>query len=534
MTDTTSFQIKNLTPNQDYKVTVWAYDGKDFSKYDSRYITTADKVYTNIKEFLASRAYSPKFLINDDLYNEKDTYPRAIESLPEKEAAYILTKTKTEITNKEIYVRGSGYQKIYPGALLLIDPQLTSGNPTPLSLARAPITIFGDFLAGGNPEVSNVDPNNADVRKACNKIMDTLLKDNRYEAPGNQRTTTKIYTSKKSMMMDFAVDSSFAGVDLKVSCKTNQEQQSFIQATTLEQDYFTVRLKDSWQQDPSKLFDKSVTVEDLKKALNGKGLAIVTSVTYGRTFSYLKEYSANKYTWDSSQKVSGYGQSVSGKESGSEEVTSTQEDIFNLGGSAITAAALQSTKTQAELEKAMAANMKFSHSNQGVITKYTIELVTGKYPGTVIKPLFNGTQYQIKYARCPRRLSMYVNVTPVRVGGPGGGDVEVHLDVECFKVINGKPDIFKTVNSDSPNKVCDPWYYTWNNSRTREMGDLKAGEYIKNDPVIRIKSRALKGARWTTDDSRRLNHGEIESGEMEVYLTGDVARSVKIKEIKSK
>lgn len=51
------------------------------------------------------------------------------------------------------------------------------------------------------------------------------------------------------------------------------------------------------------------------------------------------------------------------------------------------------------------------------------------------------------------------------------------------------------------------------------------------NPFLRILSRASKVSRWTTDDTRRLNHGEIESGEMQLYLKGDVARAVKIDEI---
>lgn len=538
MTDTTTYKITGLLPDQSYRISVYVYDGKNFSVYNALYAKTAKQAgasstnnSASIKSFLSGVPYSPTALINNDLYNDKTLYPDALESLPDREAAFILTKTETKISNKEIYVRGSGYENIYPGAILLVDTDLTSGNPTPLSVARNKITIYGDFLAGGNPEQANIEPNNAEVRKATNRIMETLLNDSRYHAPGMQQPCTKIYTSEKSLMMDFAVDASYAGVSLKVNAKTDAQESSFIQATTLEQDYFTVKLKDNWRQDPSSLFDKSVTVEQLRKAMNGKALAIVTSVTYGRTFSYLKEYSAKKYSFDSSQKITAYGQSASSNQKGSESVTSTNEDIFNLGGTALTIAALKSKKTQAELEEAMADNMNFSRSNQGVVTKYTIQLVTGTTPGKVLKPLFNGTQYQIGYARCPRRLSMYVNVGPVRVGGPGGGDVEVHLDVQCFRVQDNRPVIFRTVNSSSSSKIQDPWYYKFNNSKTREFGNLGVGEYIYINPFLRILSRASKVSRWTTDDTRRLNHGEIESGEMQLYLKGDVARAVKIDKI---
>jgi thiol-activated cytolysin len=334
-------------------------------------------------------------------------------------------------------------------------------------------------------------------------------------------------------MLDLKVDSSFAGVNVNVNAKTNTSEQTFIHATTLEQDYFTVKLKDTWLQDPSTLFDKSVTTEQLRKAMNGKALAIVTSVTYGRTFSYLREYSAKAVKVDSSQKVSAYGTNVDASENYSSSESYQNSEIFNLGGTSLSKSVLEGKKTQEEIEKAMANNMQFSRNNQGVVTKYTIQLVTSTTPGKPIRPLFNGKLYQIGYVRCPRKLSAYVNVGPVRIGGSGGGDVRVFLEVQCFRVVNGKPVIFKTVDMHSPRKIVWDWYYTCNKTATHIYGDLNEGEYIFKNPTLRVQSRASKVSDWTTDDTKLLNHGEIESGEIELYLDGDVCSSVKIIEIKS-
>ena len=534
-----SYIITGLYPSRSYMVRVYVYDGKNYAVYNPLYVTTsASNPVDNskaIRDLLASVPYSQTALINNNLYNDKTLYPDAIESQPDRDAAFLLTKKENTITNKEIYVRGSGYQNIYPGAILLVDTDLTTGSPTPLaSVKRNKICIFGDFLAGSTTTQNDVEANNEGVTIAVNRIMETLLKDSRYEAPGMQAPRTRIHSSQESLMLDLKVDSSFAGVNVKVKAKTNTSEQTFVHATTLEQDYFTVKLKDTWKEDPSTLFDKSVTPEQLRKAMNGKALAIVTSVTYGRTFSYLREYSTKAVKVSSSQKVTGYGTDVDASEDYSALKSYQNSDIFNLGGIGLTKSVLQGMKTQREIEQAMANNMQFGRNNQGVVTKYTIQLVTGTTLGKVIKPLFNGKQYEIGYVRCPRKLSAYVNVSPVRVGGPGGGDVRVYLDVQCFRVVNGRPVIFKTINVNTPDKIQDPWYYTCNKSATHIYGDLNVGEYIYRNPTMRVKSRASKVSRWTTDDSRILSHGEIETGEMEVYLKGDVAKSVTIKEIKSK
>ena len=495
---------------------------------------TSESYYTrqrheDINEGLREIKHNAYDLLNSNMYDDDYSYPEAIEDVSDRDFAYILDKRESSFSEKEIYVRGSGYENIYPGAILFVDSDITSGSPNPLGrIPRSKISIYGDFLAGGNPSQSDIDPNNSDVRMAINNIMHTLLSDSRYDAPGAQRPRTKIHTSQKSLMMDLGVDSSFAGCNVNVRASTTSSEQSFVQATTLDQDYFTIRLKDDWHQDPASLFADSVTWDDLSRELNGKAIAIVTSVTYGRTFSYMKEYSARQFTFDSSQKVSGYGQSADASQSLAESSSYTNDEIFNLGGTSLTISALRGKSTQQELEEAMADNMRFSHANQGVITKYTLQLITGPTPGTVVRPLYSGTQYQIGYTKCPRRLFAHIDVSRVHIGP---GKVKVQLDVDCFRITeDGEIDIFKSVDGGSSERDQDPWYYTFSNSRNREYGNLDSGEYIYKNPLLRIRSKRGGGS-YTADDERRLTAREMETGALNISLSGSVYDSVKIRDL---
>ena len=485
--------------------------------------------HEDINEGLREIKHKAYDLLNSNLYDDDYSYPEAIEDASDRDFAYILDKRESSFSEKEIYVRGSGYENIYPGAILFVDSDITSGSPNPLGrIPRSKISIYGDFLAGGNPSQSDIDPNNSDVRMAINNIMHTLLSDSRYDAPGAQRPRTKIHTSQKSLMMDLGVDSSFAGCNVNVRASTTSSEQSFVQATTLDQDYFTIRLKDDWHQDPASLFADEVTWDDLSNELNGKAIAIVTSVTYGRTFSYMKEYSARQFTFDSSQKVSGYGQSADASQSLAESSSYTNDEIFNLGGTSLTISALRGKSTQQELEEAMADNMRFSHANQGVITKYTLQLITGPTPGTVVRPLYSGTQYQIGYTKCPRRLFAHIDVSRVHIGP---GKVKVQLDVDCFRITeDGEIDIFKSVDGGSSERDQDPWYYTFSNSRNREYGNLDSGEYIYKNPLLRIRSKRGGGS-YTADDERRLTAREMETGALNISLSGSVYDSVKIRDL---
>lgn len=486
-----------------------------------------------INEGLRRIKHNANDLLNRNMYDDDYRYPEAIEDASDRDFAYILDKRESSFSEKEIYVRGSGYENIYPGAILFVDSDITSGSPNPLGrIPRSKISIYGDFLAGGNPSQSDIDPNNSDVRMAINNIMHTLLSDSRYDAPGAQRPRTKIHTSQKSLMMDLGVDSSFAGCNVNVRASATSSEQSFIQATTLDQDYFTIRLKDDWHQDPASLFADEVTWDDLSRELNGKAIAIVTSVTYGRTFSYMKEYSARQFTFDSSQKVSGYGQSASASQSLAESSSYTNDEIFNLGGTSLTISALRGKNTQHELEEAMADNMRFSHANQGVITKYTLQLITGPTPGTVVRPLYSGTQYQIGYTKCPRRLFAHIDVSRVHIGP---GKVKVQLDVDCFRIgkegeQKGKILPTKSIDGGSPEKAQDPWFYTFSSSRNREYGDLEPGEYINKGPLLRIRSKRGGGS-YSAQDERRLTAKEMETGALNISLSGSVYDSVKIRDL---
>ena len=515
-----------------------SYTGGSGNTSDSGYTggsgNTSEADYTrqrheDINAGLREIKHNAYALLNSDMYDDNYSYPEAIEDASDRDFAYILDKRESSFSEKEIYVRGSGYENIYPGAILFVDSDITSGSPNPLGrIPRSKISIYGDFLAGGNPSQSDIDPNNSDVRMAINNIMHTLLSDSRYDAPGAQRPRTKIHTSQKSLMMDLGVDSSFAGCNVNVRASTTSSEQSFVQATTLDQDYFTIRLKDDWHQDPASLFADEVTWDDLSRELNGKAIAIVTSVTYGRTFSYMKEYSARQFTFDSSQKVSGYGQSADASQSLAESSSYTNDEIFNLGGTSLTISALRGKSTQQELEEAMADNMRFSHANQGVITKYTLQLITGPTPGTVVRPLYSGTQYQIGYTKCPRRLFAHIDVSRVHIGP---GKVKVQLDVDCFRITeDGEIDIFKSVDGGSSERDQDPWYYTFSNSRNREYGNLDSGEYIYKNPLLRIRSKRGGGS-YTADDERRLTAREMETGALNISLSGSVYDSVKIRDL---
>lgn len=470
--------------------------------------------------------YNPQSLINGALFNDDANYPEVLEN-PYEDAAYILECEQQEIKDQSLCVRGARTQEnIYPGAILVVDNNITTGSPTTLGhVKRGKVSVFGDFLAGKGTEQKDVEANSLEVRKAVNNIMRTLLADPQYEAPGNLDSRTEIFTSNKEMMFSLKVDSGFAGVGVSVSAKTTNKEQTFVQAHTLEQDYFTVRLSDEWKSNPASLFGDDVTWESLNNILNGRAIAIVTSVTYGRTFSYLKQYSAKKFTYDGSQNVKFNGNEVDSQQSVTDSSSCDKTCIFNMGGTELPQDILKSNKTSAEIESIMAKYMKFSANNQGVVKEFTIQLITGSNVGQTIEPVYYGRYNKIKYTRCPRKVEAHVSVADVKIGA---GTVKTQLDVEIFNVVNGLKNTVKTINGNSSDTEQKPWYYTFKKSRTVTFGKLPAGYYIAPKPTLRVRSKITK---FRADDSKII---DVSSGKITINLKGDVHAwgSVRIKSVK--
>lgn len=120
-----------------------------------------------------------------------------------------------------------------------------------------------------------------------------------------------------------------------------------------------------------------------------------------------------------SQVYKGWNQSVDGSQESTNKTTALDEDTFNVGGASLAEGVLNSDKSQSEIETAMAANMKFSENNQGIVVKYTIALVSGKIPNAVFSPKYDGRYYEQTYKKHPKFYTIKVkkDYTSVALAG---------------------------------------------------------------------------------------------------------------------
>lgn len=538
MKDSTNYIIRGLKPYTIYEIVVFVmFSNGKWKRYRRRRVRTlmgngntspSNNRKKDINSGLKGIAYDPSSLCNNNLYSDGEfkTYCFVNEL---EDAGYILaSKGENTFSNREIYVRGSGYDNIYPGSIIYVDSDITLGSPKPIGyLKRKPISIYGDFLSSGNVTQNNITPDSASVREATNRIMRSLISSG-YEPSSTIERKHAIYTSDKQLMCDLKIDANYSGFGLGVSAKISNGEQTFVQASTLHQDYLTIKLSDSWKQDPSSLFDESLTWDDIKGAIGNKPIAIITSVTYGKTFSYLKEFSSKKFTFHGTQKVLAWGQKVESSQNIAESSSYTKDEIFSIGGSSLAKDVLRGKKTMEELDKAMSDNMRFGENNQGVVVKYTMQLITGEYPGKVIKPTYSGKTYTTRYERCPRRVEAKINVADVTIAA---GKVKVQMDIEEISINNNQWTTTRIINGSSSEKAQDPWYYTFRNSKTREYGPTRENTYISPYPQLRIRSKDSELDSYRADDDRRI---DVSSGKIEIVLKGSVfaGKNVRIKDVK--
>ena len=462
-----------------------------------------------------------------------------------------MTNVNHPIKNKrDIRVMGAGMGNIYPGAIVIADSHLSEGNPIPLNnVPRAKIEVYPSFFANNNdPETIDVS-SSAAVHRATGQLLNKLFGSSKYEPASTMQFNEKVYASKYEMMLGMGIDASIFSGDININIGINKNEFTFVQDTSMKQDFFTIRLNDSYRSDLSKLFGSDVTWDTIKKysTINGKlqPLAIITSVTYGRSVHYLKEYSSSSFRFDGSQKISVLGTDVSFKEKVVKSTKGSEGIIYSVGdgkagGKLITASGGQDPKNSGQDPKnsgqdhkneseaeaqaraaaqaleaeeraraaeaqavrvALADTSQFGPDNQGIPVSYTIELISG--PVTVaIDPVFDcnfieNTEFMV----CP---SNYIDVQ-VKSG------VNPDRDVNAIVASGRYP---KDLNDLKPLELSF-------NYKTFRLGQDENGNYIK-------KSVTDYGARFRfSHDWNAFQHCRLIMGPGE-YLDGYVRMDMSV------
>ena len=191
----------------------------------------------------------------------------------------------------------------------------------------------------------------------------------------------------------------------------------FYVAMTDQAEYFTVQIPhdlDALSGNPSGLFADDVTWDSIKNSINGRSIAMVTSVTYGRVGCYTRMFKSTDYSLEIKSHVEGYKANFSMENSFKESTTQLDVDYYDYGGTGnLRSLVLANTdKSEAELLTAVgAASEKMLTESQGQPISYTIKLITGPEYNKIIQPRYDILLYEQGYKLYPNRLILNAKKT---------------------------------------------------------------------------------------------------------------------------
>lgn len=495
--------------------------------YPDSYYEREDIRRKAIREGLRKTSVDPDLVLyNDTLYNEDKAPDKSLVITAGE--CYILRNQNKPISKESIYVRGGGFQGIYPGAIVFADKHLSEGDPIPLSnVDKAPFEIYGDFTSGKNTRKSINTSDAGKVRDTISEMLRELLGSN-YRPSGQLKYANMTYSSQKDMMYGMKVDAKFCGSEVTVNADINTSESNFVHDSSLNENFYTIRLNDNYRNDISKLFGKTVTWDQIKEnsTVNGvlQPLAIITSVTYGRSVHFLREFSTSSFHYKGDQSHTGHGIDVSTEQDIANNITATNVQIISLGDNAAGKKIMKDSGGQASLksfsekqiEDALAQTSEFSEKSLGLPMSYTIELISGQTPGVTITPTFDGNTVSRTYLRCPRSVQVFV--TNKAYCTANEENVRVLIDYTVFKIGTG-PD-------GKPIKIVSG-HRTWKQNFRQDKNHAQIGslmldkdEYLDMEsyPELTIQSR---GTFVTNSWKTNLNKQPIDASSGIINLTLD-------------
>lgn len=450
-------------------------------------------------------------LLNTSLYKSSETKKSGTDFIVNSNGCYQLTLTN-KTSSEKMYIKSAGRGNIYPGAILFVGNELTSGNPVPLTgIDRAPIKVFGKFF-GDNSTSATCKPTNNDVHNAVNKIVKEIC-GTKYEAAQNIEYSKNIYDSKAQMTFKMGVDASFCGANVNVGFNSDGKEEKFVQDQSIYQEFFTVVLDDEYKNNLSSLFASSVTPKQLADKMMGRHMCIVTSVTYGRDVHYLREYNLKSMKIESTQKTKGVPYvNIDCKEDITKSCASTNEQLVAIGcNSSLSASILRGKRSDAEIDAALADTMKFSASNQGDIVGYTLAVITGPNAGMTITPKYEVDYVEKEYKRCPGRVLLQIKMETWTFAGQE--NVKVKFTYDTFKLDGNNNKVV------SRRGVQDEKAYDDSSAYDIRALNLLPGEYVEGGVArLQVRCRPCKGADWHNDIENVLI--DMSSGIVDLHLIG--------------
>jgi thiol-activated cytolysin len=238
-----------------------------------------------LDDYIGSLIYDPREL----LAVKEDGATESIKPKSREQSgnSVIITTKKRHSLSKElteVAILRPTAGVVFPGALVRADRSLMEGQPTPIGLPRAPMTISTE-LPGLEISKRVVEhPSNSAVQDAINSILEEwnakAVSQGYINIARSFTQVQSVYSSEQAALdLGFSAKWSSGSASAQLNASTSSEKSTVL--AYYKQVFYTITLDTPTR--PSEVFGAGVTVDDLRRVISDEHPpAYVRSVDYGR------------------------------------------------------------------------------------------------------------------------------------------------------------------------------------------------------------------------------------------------------------
>lgn len=348
---------------------------------------------------------------------------------------------------------------IYPGALLVADADMITGSPETIQIQRRNVNvcIAGSKMKEGKKLYVDVNPTRASyVEQGTADILADLKEGADFVADTKTKIEKVESESQIKAKMNF---SQTLWGELKINAETNYQTKQQAVVLDLNQIFYTESIDNIASSD---LFADSVTLDQVKAAVQDRPTAYVSSVNYGKRIIAMIQTDDMSFDLKAAVSGSGVGKKVTldAEAEYSNKLAKCTVKLIVLGGSSENSGKFITTDMTKLLEVAAAstkydgyaAPISFSTCNS-----YNGKLLTKNYTcdawDTVIAPVRSAVKTKICFGGISNTAAMHsktVNIYGKRIKGVDEKGNYVYGDEEKLytKTVYADGVIDWTLNAD--------------------------------------------------------------------------------------
>lgn len=343
---------------------------------------------SEINEYVSTLSYAP-----DELLNVQSTGAESVvhtlvnDNVPvssSRTGGYNISCQKDEYNLKsnfeDVAILRPTNGVIYPGALVIGDPDMLDGAPTPLQVDRAPVKLRIDLPGmGEHGNITVESPSNGTVQAKIDEALQ-WWNENAYQEgyvnPAFISYKTSTSYSSQQLSIDVGLNVAWASGDIASQFSYESTTEKSVAMMAFKQGFYSVTMEAP--QKPSDVFHPNLKVENIESQINsGAPPAFVQSVVYGRIIMFRMEASSTVTSTDlklALEYTTGVTSLSGDTKTRIENVLKqTSTTVVTIGGNAAVASEAVAAQTFGDLQKIIKGdNAVYSKSNPGVPISYTI------------------------------------------------------------------------------------------------------------------------------------------------------------------